>query len=410
MEACTDATAGSAPTEAPEFPTFTRTSPPPQLPSRLDYAGTAALLGRPGLSLYGKPVAPRLDLTIADLWAAGLFNLKGIRRPRQPVLMQPNVAVITPSRERVAVSPGALAFLGGESASVLIGSIGPDLIFVALPQPTTLRCAGIEARVSRTYMRLEAFGELTADLVPGTYVVQYGFFGPELPALRLPGALAAPLASDHLLNGMIWLPGGNCQQIRSEATSAVWRPAHSWEIRTRCGDTATYVSDVEPMVAPMESPWRSRSEVFAMAEVRPSGIGLHPDVDAELGHPPGLALCAERNWLSSDGPSDVVLVASALPAVAYSVDRSLRKAPRPLIRLDGRLGWLRHCLRMGPWSGDISCNNGILALRLPGALRPRHVLEEPHRVAFPAGASSRTPRFANGTRDPFYVPGEELQS
>lgn len=413
MEAILNTPAASTSAGVPEFLSFTRTSPPPRRPSRLDATGTAALLGQPDLMIYGKPVQPRLDLTVADLLDADLFSLKGIRRPRQPEPMQPNGAVITTSRQRVAVAPGALSFLGGESAVVLVGSLGLDLIFVALPQPTTLRTVGIESRVSRAYMRLQAFGEMTAGVIPGEYTIQYGFFGPGLPALRIPDALTAPVASDCLLNGLIWLPSGTGPQVASTAAATAWRAAHSWEIRTRCGDAAAYVGGIEEEVAAMETPWRPRRCNFHMAEVRPSGIGLHPDVDAEMGHPPGLALCAERDWLTTDGPSDLVLVASAVPALAYSMDRTSRKAPRPLIRLDGRLGWLRHCLRFGPWNGDIACDAGILSLRLCHALRPFLMLQEPHRVAFPVGASSHAPksvRFANGTRDPFFVPGEEIKA
>lgn len=394
---------------------FSRNSlpPSPRQRSRLDPVSTLDLLAQPDLMIYGKPVQPRLDLTVADLLASGLVSLKGIRRPRQPEPMQPNQAVITSSRSRVAVAPGALSFLGNSAAVVLVGSLGSDLIFIALPEPTTLRCAGIEARVSRTYIRLEAFGEMISALLPGAYAIQYGFFGPGLPALRIPGALTAPPASDHLLNGLIWLPSGTGPQVGSTAAATAWRPAHSWEIRARCGDAAAYVGGTEELVAPMETPWRPRRCNFQMAEVRPSGIGLHPDVDAEMGHPPGLALCAQRDWFTTDGPSDLVLVASGDPAVAYSMDRSLRKAPRPMIRLDGRLGWLRHCLRFGPWNGDINYDAGILSLRLRHALRPFLLLQEPHRVAFPVGASSRAPksvRFTNGTRDPFFVPGEEIKA
>lgn len=357
------------------------------------------------IQLYGQQVAPRLDLGVADLLAHGLVALKGIRRSRQPVPVAPNRAEVTVSRQRVIIQPGALNFLRRTAEVIVAASSGTDLLFIAFPARTVLRTVGVQSRRYRSYLRLEAYGEMTAALVPGEHALEYGFWY-SFPALRIPGALAAPQPLDRLFTGLIWDPTG-ASPSTSPAT-VDWRPARAAEIAAHSTGTVAYVGDQEPLVATMESPWRPNRCSFSMAEHRPSGIRLHPDVDAELGCPPGFALCVEKDWPTVYGPSDLILVASANSAVAYGVDRSCTRAPDPLIRLDGRLGWLRHCLRFGPRNGDISCTDGILALRFPGAVRPRLDLEEPHRVAFPAGAPQSSHRgkatvFPNGSRDPFHI-------
>lgn len=393
---------------------FARTPPPPpQRPSCLDLAETALRLQPPAqVQVFGKLVLPRLDLGASDLLAHNLVAIKGIRRTRQPEPMLPNRAEITASRQRIATGNGAINYLRRTGEAILVASSGTDLLLIAFPTRTVLPSAGIESRRFRAYLRLEAYGDMVAALVPGIYDLEFGFWY-NMAALRIRGALSAPQPLDRLFTGLIWQPaGGSGATAASAATPVDWQPARASEIAAHSCGTVSYIGDAEPMVASMRSPWMPHRSSFRMCELRPSGITLHPDVDAELGHPPGLALCISKDWATVHGPSDFVLVASANPAVAYGIDRSLTRNPHPLLRLDGRAGWLQRCLRFGPRNGDITYADGLLSLRLAQAVRPHLDLEEPHRIAFPAGSPQPRHRgkvtlFPNGSRDPFCPRGTD---
>lgn len=371
------------------------------------------------LEAQASPVAPlylgrdpvRWDLTTEELLAAGLTSLKGIRRTPLPEPVRPDVARITSSLRRVAVAAGVLNFLFRKGPRIYIGSIDQDLLLICGPGPLGTTIAGTDHQEPRSYVRLDAFGDLVEVLRCGEAGIEFGSMG-AFAVARIKSVLIRPQASEHL-NGILWDHRRPGIPPLVPPTLAPWRKGISADLLD-AGMAYVDYEDPAMLVAPYENPVYLRNpESFFMAQVTPSGIRLHPEVDQEIGSPPYIAICTDTSWFREDRRADLVLVPTADPRIGYRVDRSGSRMSWASIRLDGRLGWLRGALRFGPRSGSTDCRNGLLALRFPDAMRPRHHLREPHRVAYPAGTptTARTGRILPyvDRSDPFAIPTDAPQ-